>query len=257
MSENAASSRIVPDAGQSLGPARRRQPPRPRLWPLWLLIVLLVAAIAVMAAGAWFERERLLNELSQVKGEVSNVHARLASGDGEVQDRITLLQAQLRTLFQEQDQLSVRFNGMREELLDLVPASEDIVSAEAIESLLVQVREQEQAASLRDDRLAALGASLESLERAAESEHEQLDDDIAHLESTTASRLERQAQAYDERLTALSESVAALADDMAALDQGRDAGRETLDTRLDALESDIRQLRQSQLAFSAQLEMLR
>ncbi|WP_311947999.1 hypothetical protein [Halomonas piscis] len=257
MSENAASSRIVPDASQSLGPARRRQPSRPRLWPLWLFIVLLIAAMAALAAGAWLERERLLDELSRVKGEVSNVHARLDSGDGKVQDRIALIQAQLSTLFQEQEQLSVRFNGMREELLDLVPASEDIVSAEAIKSLLAQVKEQEQAASLRDDRLAALGASLDSLESAAESEHGQLDDDIAHLETTLADRLERQAQAYDERLASLNEALATLADDMAALDQGGDAGRETLAKRLDALESDVRQLRQSQLAFSAQLEMLR
>ncbi|GAA3908696.1 hypothetical protein GCM10022228_19060 [Halomonas cibimaris] len=218
MSDASAFSRIVPDVDQSLSSQHLRQrPPKPRLWPLWLMIVTLTAATVALAGGAWLERERLLGELERVSGEVSNLHARLAADDSDVQDKIALVQAQVRTLFQEQEQLSMRFNATRDELLTLIPASDDRVSADAIEALLTQVKKQQEAAGLRDDQLTALSESLAALERSAESEHRRL----------------------SERMETLF----------------ADAG--TFRQRLDTLENEVRQLRQSQLALSAQLEMLR
>ncbi|MDN6297350.1 MAG: hypothetical protein L0J54_04895 [Halomonas sp.] len=261
MSESAASSRIVPDVDQSLNARHLRQPRKPRLWPLWLLVLVLIAAMAALAAGFWFERERLLGELEQVSGNVSNMHARLDSGDSDVQDKLALVQAQVSTLFQEQEQLAMHFSRTREELLSLVPASEDRVSAQAIEALLQQVKEQQTAASLRDDQLAALNASLDSLEKTAASEHEQLSDDMAHLADTAERRAKRDAAADEKRIAALNqrfnERLDALEDDITALEQSRKSLGDAPGSRLDALESDMRQIRQAQLAFSAQLEMLR
>lgn len=256
MSESAAPSRIVPDVDQSLNARHLRQPKKPRLWPLWLLVVMLIAAIAVLATCFWLERERLMSEFEQVSGDVSNMHARLDSGDSDVQDKLTLVQAQVRTLFQEQEQLAMHFNQTREDLLSLVPASEDRVSAQAIKALLQRVKEQQKRAGLRDDQLAALNASLDSLKKHAMSEHEQLDDEIAHLAEATERRAERDTATGDGVAT-LNERFDALADDVAALEKRREALGDAPGSRLNALESDMRQIRQAQLAFSAQLEMLR
>lgn len=239
MSESAAASRIVPDVDQSLDAQRLRQPVKPRLWPLWLLILALMVAIAALAAGFWLEREQLRGELERVGGEISNMHARLDSGDSAVQDKITLVQAQVSTLFQEQEQLAMRFNATREELMSMIPASEDRVSAEAIDTLLEQIEAQQQTASMRDARLSALSASLDSLEDTAETQHAALDDDVARLEKSIDRRADRDAAANEKRYAALSQTLEALARKNAKLDD------------------DLRQLRQAQLALSAQLEMLR
>lgn len=239
MSESAAASRIVPDVDQSLDAQRLRQPVKPRLWPLWLLILALMVAIAALAAGFWLEREQLRSELERVGGEISNMHARLDSGDSAVQDKITLVQAQVSTLFQEQEQLAMRFNATRDELMSMIPASEDRVSAEAIDTLLEQIEAQQQTASMRDARLSALSASLDSLEDTAETQHAALDDDVARLEKSVDRRADRDAAANEKRYAALSQTLEALARKNAKLDD------------------DLRQLRQAQLALSAQLEMLR
>lgn len=239
MSESAAASRIVPDVDQSLDAQRLRQPVKPRLWPLWLLILALMVAIAALAAGFWLEREQLRSELERVGGEISNMHARLDSGDSAVQDKITLVQAQVSTLFQEQEQLAMRFNATRDELMSMIPASEDRVSAEAIDTLLEQIEAQQQTASMRDARLSALSASLDSLEDTAETQHAALDDDIARLEKSVDRRADRDTAANEKRYAALSQTL------------------ETLARKNAKLDDDLRQLRQAQLALSAQLEMLR
>lgn len=256
MSESAAPSRIVPDVDQSLNARHLRQPKKPRLWPLWLLVLMLIAALAVLAAGFWLERERLMGELEQVNGSVSNMHARLDAGDSDVQDKLTLVQAQVSTLFQEQEQLAMHFSSTREELLSLVPASEDRVSAKAIETLLQQVKVQQEAAEQRDAKLAALNDSFDALEDTAMRQHEQLGDGVARLEQAAEQRVERDSATDGKRFTALNETLEALANDVTALEQSRAALDEKLG-RLEALESDMRQIRQAQLAFSAQLEMLR
>ena len=93
MPDSTTSSRIVPDVDQSLTAQHLRHRKGPKLWPLWLCLLLIIALLGTAAAGLWYERERLLDELRRVSGEVSNVHARLDSGGSDVQDAITFVQA--------------------------------------------------------------------------------------------------------------------------------------------------------------------
>ncbi|MCL7930165.1 hypothetical protein [Halomonas llamarensis] len=228
MSDSAATTRIVPDVEQSLNAQHLRHRKGPALWPLWLAVIAIIAVLGAAAAGLWFERERLLSELNRVSGEVSNMHARLDADDSDVKERLNLIQAQMSTLFQEQEQLSVALRNAREELFSLIPASEDMVSADAIETLLLQVEQQQAQAQLRDSQLAAINASLNALEQSSDSTQERLTEKIE--------RLAEQGHERKETLNALEQKW---------------------QQRLTALEGDFRQVRQSQLALSAQLEMLR
>ena len=116
MSDATSSQRIVPDVDQSLTAHHLRHRRGPKLWPLWLMLVLILLLLGAAAAGLWYERERLLGEVHRVSGEVSNLHARLDSGDTDAQDALTFVQAQMTTLFQEQEQLSIALTNTREEL---------------------------------------------------------------------------------------------------------------------------------------------
>jgi chromosome segregation ATPase len=234
---------------------------------MFLLIGLLVAA----AIGLYLERERLQKELQRVSGEVSNMHARLDSGDSDVQDTLTFVQAQMSTLFQEQEQLSIALTDTRNELYDVLTENESTVASDTIDPLLERLEEQRERAALRDSQLAAIHTSLDALEEAGTSGRRSLTEEIAHVEAQSREELE-----------ALETSVAALANDIDERLSARDAERqekwsrfeaslselesaksdnETLESRLsqrlDELENDLRQVRQAQLAFSAQLEMLR
>ncbi|SDN10387.1 hypothetical protein [Vreelandella arcis] len=271
MSDKAPTSRIVPDADQSIASQHVRHRKGPSLWPLWLCILLLIALLAAAAAGLYWERERLLGELQRVSGEVSNMHARLDSGDNDVQDTLTFVQAQLATLFQEQEQLAVALTDTRNELYDMLTENEDNVASDTINPLLERLEQQRERAALRDSQLAAINASLDALEQAGTSGRTSLAEEIAHVEAQNR-----------EQLAALESSVTALANDIDERFETREAeqqarwssfeesisalentseGNETLETelsqRINELESDVRQVRQAQLAFSAQLEMLR
>ncbi|MGM0521471.1 MAG: hypothetical protein ACQEQ6_05220 [Pseudomonadota bacterium] len=228
MSDSDATTRIVPDVDQSLNAQHLRYRKGPALWPLWLAVIAIIAVLGAAAAGLWFERERLLSELSRVSGEVSNMHARLDTDDSDVQERLNLVQAQMSTLFQEQEQLSVALKNAREELFSLIPASEDMVSADAIEALLQQVEQQQERSQLRDSQLAAINVSLNALEQSSDSAQERLTEEIEALAEQSRERKET-----------------------------LDALEQDWQQRLASLEGDIRQVRQSQLALSAQLEMLR
>ncbi|BBI61920.1 hypothetical protein HSBAA_32260 [Vreelandella sulfidaeris] len=80
-----------------------------------------------------------------MSGEVSNVHARLDSGDSGVQDAITFVQAQMATLFQEQEQLSISLANTREELYSLLTMNEDMASSDSINTLLQQLEQPQRA----------------------------------------------------------------------------------------------------------------
>jgi chromosome segregation ATPase len=235
MSDSAATTRIVPDVDQSFNAQHLRYRKGPSLWPLWVVLLVLIAVLSAAAAGLWFERERLLSELNRVSGEVSNMHARLDAGDNDVQERLISVQDQVSTLFQEQEQLSIALTNAREELFSLIPASEEMVSAEAIEALLQQVEQQQEAAQLRDSQLAAMNASLNALEQSSDNAQARLAEEVE--------RLPEQSNAREETLDDLGQSL--------------DAVEQAWQQRLASLEGDLRQVRQSQLALSAQLEMLR
>lgn len=277
MPDATGSSRIVPDVDQSLTAQHLRYRKGPTLWPLWLCLLLIIALLGAAAAGLWYERERLLNELHRVSGEVSNVHARLDSGDTDVQDAITFVQAQMSTLFQEQEQLSISLTDTRAELYSLLTMNEDMASSDSINTLLQQLAQFEEQAALRDSQLLAMRESLDALEQTGASGRRNLVEEVAHLEQLNGQRLSaldsqinNVSSEWDEQLAAQRDAIEARFDEletsfaasMADLDTPADQqALETLEQewsqRLNSLESDVRQVRQAQLAFSAQLEMLR
>ncbi|BCB62345.1 MULTISPECIES: hypothetical protein [Halomonadaceae] len=276
MSDATSSQRIVPDVDQSLTAHHLRHRRGPKLWPLWLMLVLILLLLGAAAAGLWYERERLLGEVHRVSGEVSNLHARLDSGDTDAQDALTFVQAQMTTLFQEQEQLSIALTNTREELYGLLTDNEELVSDEALEPLALQLEQVQEQAELRDRQLASIRSSLDALEQAGTSGRQNLVEEVAHLENVLGQRLtsmERQVSSdrealeaqfqnwqaeVEQQLTQLSNDVTAVASvDESATQAELSALQEQWSQRLSTLESDVRQVRQAQLAFSAQMEMLR
>lgn len=276
MPDTSSSQRIVPDVDQSMTAQHLRYRKGPRLWPLWLVVMLLIILLGAAAVGLWYERERLLDEGRRISGEVSNLHARLDSGDTDVQDTITFVQAQMSTLFQEQEQLSIAVTNAREELYGLLTANEELVSSDALGTLNQRLEQLQEQAGLRDRQLAAIRTSLDALEQAGTSGRQNLVEEVSYLEQTTTQRLaalesqlensgtqlEEQFVAWraevDQRLGELTASI----DDMDELESpisqaSLDALEQQWTQRLNTLESDVRQVRQAQLAFSAQMEMLR
>jgi len=276
MSDVTSSQRIVPDVDQSLTAQHLRHRRGPRLWPLWLVLILLMLLLGAAAAGVWYERERLLAEVHRVSGEVSNLHARLDSDDTEVQDAITFIQDQMSTLFQEQEQLAVALTNTREELYGLLTENEELVSNEALETFSQRFEQFQEQAALRDSQLAAIRTSLDALEQAGTSGRQNLVEEVTHLEGVINQRLdtmERQVASdrtateeqlsiwrenIEQQLTQLSSTVAEFKPQEEPASQAELTALEAQWTqRLNTLESDLRQIRQAQLAFSAQMEMLR
>ena len=276
MSDATSSQRIVPDVDQSLTAQHLRHRRGPRLWPLWLVLILLMLLLGAAAVGVWYERERLLAEVHRVSGEVSNLHARLDSDDTEAQDAITFVQAQMSTLFQEQEQLAVALTNTREELYGLLTENEELVSNEALETFSQRFEQFQEQAALRDSQLAAIRTSLDALEQAGTSGRQNLVEEVTHLEEVINQRLdtmERQVASdrtateeqlsiwrenIEQQLTQLSSTVAEVNTQEEPASQAELTALEAQWTqRLNTLESDLRQVRQAQLAFSAQMEMLR
>ena len=276
MSDVTSSQRIVPDVDQSLTAQHLRHRRGPRLWPLWLVLILLMLLLGAAAVGVWYERERLLAEVHRVSGEVSNLHARLDSDDTEAQDAITFVQAQMSTLFQEQEQLAVALTNTREELYGLLTENEELVSNEALETFSQRFEQFQEQAALRDSQLAAIRTSLDALEQAGTSGRQNLVEEVTHLEEVINQRLdtmERQVASdrtateeqlsiwrenVEQQLTQLSSTVAEVNTQEEPASQAELTALEAQWTqRLNTLESDLRQIRQAQLAFSAQMEMLR
>lgn len=276
MSDATSSQRIVPDVDQSLTAQHLRHRRGPRLWPLWLVLILLMLLLGAAAVGVWYERERLLAEVHRVSGEVSNLHARLDSDDTEAQDAITFVQAQISTLFQEQEQLAVALTNTREELYELLTENEELLSNEALETFSQRFEQFQEQAALRDSQLAAIRTSLDALEQAGTSGRQNLVEEVTHLEEVINQRLdtmERQVASdrtateeqlsiwrenIEQQLTQISSTVAEVNTQEEPASQAELTALEAQWTqRLNTLESDLRQVRQAQLAFSAQMEMLR
>ncbi|WP_404345910.1 hypothetical protein [Vreelandella venusta] len=276
MSDATSSHRIVPDVDQSLTAQHLRHRRGPRLWPIWLILMLLVLLLGAAAAGLWYERERLLDEVHRVSGEVSNLHARLDSGDTDAQDAITFVQAQMTTLFQEQEQLAIALTNAREELYGVLTDNEELVSNEALETLSQQMAQFQEQAALRDRQLASIRTSLNALEQAGTSGRQNLVEEVSHLEGVLTQRIdtmERQVvsdrtamevqfrewqEEAEQQIAQLSSAVSEINTQEVPASQSELTALETQwAQRLNMLESDVRQVRQAQLAFSAQMEMLR
>ncbi|MBZ5487879.1 hypothetical protein HW452_10105 [Halomonas aquamarina] len=276
MPDSTPSQRIVPDVDQSLTAHHLRHRKGPAVWPLWLAVIILFALLAAVCAAAWLERERLLGELHRISGEASNVHARLDSDDIDVQDTITFMQAQMTTLFQEQEQLSVALANTREDIYGMLTDHQEQGSSDALERVSERMDAFEERAELRDGQLAALGTSLNALEQSGTSGRQNLVEELEHLRQITSQQLaslenasstlrqsleeqiSTRSDEVDERLNMLETELNTLQLETATAQEEQMAETEArLSARIAALESDIRQLRQAQLAFSAQIEMLR
>ncbi|WP_081135610.1 hypothetical protein [Halomonas sp. BC2] len=274
MSDAISSPRIVPDVDQSFTAQHLRHRKGPRLWPLWFFLMLLFLALAGASVLLWYEREELLRQVSRVSGEVSNLHARLDSGDTDAQDEITFVQAQMATLFQEQEQLAIALTTTREELYGLLTDHEASASSDALDSVSQQFERLQEQAAMRDNQLAAIRASLNALEQVGTSGRQNLLEEVSYLEQTFGQRLEELERQLASEQAALAEQQQwrvtmeqqlgqlseVLEDDTSATfaSQSELASLEAeWSQRLATLESDVRQVRQAQLAFSAQMEMLR
>lgn len=276
MPNSTPSQRIVPDVDQSLAAQHLRHRKGPSVWPLWLAMLILLALLIAISAAAWLEREKLLAEIHRISGEASNVHARLDSGDLGVQDTITFMQAQMTTLFQEQEQLAIALTNTREEIYGVLTDNQEQVSSDALASFTERLGTFEEQAELRDRQMAALRTSLDALEQTGVSARQGLVEEVDYLKQNTTQQLtslEEQTttlrQTLEERLTAhndaLEERFNLLESELNTLQLESASSNEEQVANLEqqwgqriaTLESDIRQLRQAQLAFSAQIEMLR
>ena len=165
----------------------------------------------------------------------------------------------------------------REELYGFLTSSEDTVSSDSINTLLQQLSQLKEQAELRDSQLMAVRESLDALEQTGSSGRQNLVEEVSHLEQLTErridgldSQLNSASSAWEEQLSAqraafearFDELETSVAESVAEIEAPADqAALEALEQewsqRLNSLESDVRQVRQAQLAFSAQLEMLR
>lgn len=266
---------IVPDPDASLSAPRWRQPPPPRIWPLWLLVLLLIAACAALAWAGWEERARLQAELARVSGEISNVHARFDTDAGRGA-ALTTLQARLDELANLEaeldaviDQRLATLETQRERRL--APLEETL---DALETRLAALDDENDTLAAT---LAATRTSLDALERAGEEGRAALRERLAALDDAREAETERReslATALEElegrlddhrdaqqsRLAALDEALGTLEADVEALAGSRDDEQERIETlgnRLRDVESGQRELRQAQLAINAQFEALR
>ncbi|HSH49731.1 MAG TPA: hypothetical protein VK991_14255 [Halomonas sp.] len=243
-----------PEASLSHRPYRVRHP---RLWPLWSLCILLLLALSALAALGWWQSQQLGEQLERLRGELSNVHARL---DGE--------QVGKQQQDDEVSRLAARFDrfesaqGRRGEDVEARLAS----LSEALESVEARIAQQagsaaqdESMAEALDSRLSALQASLDALEQTGKEGREALTDRQDAL-------TERQ-QGQQQALSLLGERLEAL-DDVPERQAAIETRLESMEARLADLFADdgaaaqqlaelareIKEIRQSQLVINARLE---
>ncbi|SFU28886.1 hypothetical protein [Halomonas korlensis] len=264
---------IVPDPDSSLAP-RLRQPPAPRMWPLWLLVLLLLGGCLALAWTGWQERSRFERELTRISGEVSNVHARFDAqqGDGDVlaslESRLEALEARdsaFEKRFEEvQERVESRLPAMDERLDELVTRQTEVVSdGEARDALIASARMSLDALEqVGEEGRAALEERLMAIAEARERDEQRLDtvenELIATLE-TEQSMLEERLASTQRQLEDFNNRQSQLAEAIESVESSREAEQQrsnATDARLDILEDELAELRRGQLALSAQLEAL-
>ncbi|MDN3555118.1 hypothetical protein [Halomonas maura] len=270
---------IVPDPDASLSGHRHLASPPSRLWPLWLLILLLVLALAALATAGWMERQRFEQRLARLSGEVSNVHARFDAEEGRG-EALEAIRERLASL----EGLEARLDERRETGLAAWEEERLTPLAEAQSDLGARLATLAEDGEVRDKTLEAVRTSLDALERAGQEGRAALRERLATLaegrqatqlrlaslegdrratQSRLAglqARLEQHADRADARLDDLEKDMTALGNELEAMaGAGEDArGRvASLAARLADIQTELRDLRQSQLALNAQLEALR
>ncbi|APX93088.1 hypothetical protein BWR19_09185 [Halomonas sp. 1513] len=285
--ERRLSSPIVPDVNTSLTADHLRHPRSARLWPLWLMLVVLLAGLAGLAYAAWQERLQLQRELDRLEGQLSNVHARFDGFDDEqdselepITERLGAVaegQQALRDRLEEQEQLieSIRVASAEDEAVEQLAAqhatlSEDMAS---LESLVGVVRQSLDALEEGGEQArAALGSRLERLESRVDEQAPalaSLSDEWGELEprlerleeaqQALATRLDEQPAFDPQRLDQMVDDLDALQASLEQLDAQREDDQQALTDLRESLSStrgELTELRQSQLATSAQLEVI-
>ncbi|WP_458525740.1 hypothetical protein [Onishia taeanensis] len=267
---------IVPDVNASLGGHARYAPPAPRLWPLWCLVLLLMGSLGGLGYLAWQERLSLNEELRQLQGQLSNVHARF---DGLQQNRggnLDRFENALDVLGEEQGQLVQRLNEQETQLAAL---RDTLAGDEETQALVERLAAQAERQQSLQAMLEATRASVDALERHGDDARAALAARLDVVNGDTeslATRLERlteklaqteQRQSAQEVVSAslmsstrsLETDQDALASSLEALGSTQDeaaTSRDALLRRLDEHRAQLTELRQSQLAISAQLESL-
>ncbi|MBY6207225.1 MULTISPECIES: hypothetical protein [Halomonas] len=277
---------IVPDPGESVSATRYRQAPAPRLWPLWLLMLLVVGGLAAGSWWLWQERQRLDQELNRLRGELSNVHARFQAEQGEG-DLIAEFERRLDGLESANEALDQRLGeglaGVENALAEQAQASLDRqeVNAETLQDL-------DERLSTLSDTLASARSSLAAVERAGDSARGALearmdrfddaresfagrlasvttrvDEVVSRLDTRLGEMLPR-VEIAENRLSEVTRDVEGLRQSRQDVAEEQQALEARIGQRIDAMEdnmaslaADLRDLRQAQLAFSAQLEALR
>ncbi|MBS9402589.1 hypothetical protein KG088_03020 [Halomonas sp. TRM85114] len=264
---------IVPDPDSSLAP-RMRQPPAPRVWPLWLLVLLLMVGCVVLAWTGWQESSRFERELTRLTGEVSNVHARFEAqqGEGDV----------LRSLESRLEALEARDSAFEERLQDIQERAQAQLSTmdERLDEWETRQAEAASDAEARDALLASARMSLDALERAGEEGRAALDERLTAmaqarerdqqridtLENETIATLETEQSMLEERLISTQRQLedfnsrqSQFAEAIESVESSQDADQQRSSAtveRLNVLEDELAELRRGQLAMSAQLEAL-
>lgn len=250
-----STTRIVADAEQSLSARRPTRPAPPSLWPVWLAMLILAGVLIAILAMAWLEREKLINDVQRISGELSNVHARLDSETELEKEDMERNASRIDTLFNEQEQLRLAVEDTRTELIGLIPANEDIVTSDMIDVLQQRLEAVRLSNQLRDAQLASLGTSLDALEESGNAERSRLEDALDRLSSDQASRSDE----AEDRYSRLSEQLQGVQAEIERTLSTQQSTLEDLDqrrARLEAMEAELRQLRRTQLALSARLEAL-
>lgn len=267
---------IVPDVNASLGGQARYTPPAPRLWPLWCLIFLLAGALGGFGYLAWQERLNLEKELRQLQGQLSNVHARFDGFDANRGSNLERFENALDALGEEQGQLVQRLNEQETQLADF---RDTLSGSDDSEALIARLNAQAERQDNLKAALDAIGTSLDALEsngndaRAAlaarldviKGDTTTLDDRLDEVAAKLAQTEQRQS-AQEVVSASLMSSTRSLETDQDALTERLDelatnrdeaaTSREALLKRVDDYRAQLTELRQSQLAISAQLESL-
>ena len=278
---------IVPDPDSSLTRPRRQTYPAPRLWLMKFMLLLLLIMLLGLGWYGWQERERLNTELQQVTGEMSNLHARFDAEEGRGQ-HVSSFGSRLSTVEEHNESIVARLAGLEVEVQQSSEreASRFTALDERVDEVVGNLDGLLDDVEAREALLGAVRSSLDSLERVESEGREGLEAQIAALETSrerdaqqfetlqeshaalveryqdTQASFEDQLSGLDERLQALdAEHARRFADVENGLagSTAMDAALEevtALQSRLSALETELRELRQEQLRLNAGLEAL-
>lgn len=278
---------IVPDPDSSLTRPRRQPYPAPRLWLMKFMLLLLLTMLLGLGWLGWQERERLNIELQQVTGEMSNLHARFDAEDGRGQ-HVSAFGSRLATVEEHNESIVARLAGLEVEVQQSSErgASRFTALDERVDEVVGKLEGLLDDIETREALLGAVRSSLDSLERVESEGREGLEAQIAALEASRerdaqqfetlreshaalVERYEGMQDAFEDQLSGLDERLQALdaeqtrrfADvenelgDPTAMEAALEEVA-TLQSRLSALETELRELRQEQLRLNAGLEAL-